>query len=161
MAIPFVPGMEIGLAVMMVFGPKIVLLVYMSTLAALSISFMVGRFIPERIIINFLRELRLHRASGLLAEMEGLGPQQRLEAMLERAPKKFVPFLLNYRYVALVAAINLPGNAVIGGGGGIALMAGLSRLFPLPRFLLAVAIAISPVPLAWLFFGDYFAKSPL
>lgn len=159
MAIPFVPGMEIGLAVMMVFGPKIVLLVYVSTLAAFSLSFMIGRFIPERMLINFLRDIHLNRASELLAGMEGLDPQQRLQVMLQRSPKIFVPFLLKYRYLALVAAINLPGNVVIGGGGGIALMAGLSRLFSPPMFLLTTAIAISPLPLAWLFFGGYFIET--
>jgi len=55
--------------------------------------------------------------------------------------------LLRYRYVALAVAINTPGNVILGGGGGLALMAGLSRLFsPLP-FLLTVLIAVLPVPL--------------
>lgn len=153
MAIPFVPGMEIGLAVMMMFGPKIVLLVYVSTLAAFGLSFMVGRIIPERVLINLLRDLRLHRVSSLLAEIEGLNPQERLKVMLERAPKKIAPFLLRYRYLALFVVINLPGNIVIGGGGGIALMAGLSRFFSPALFLLTTAIAISPLPLVWLMFG--------
>lgn len=158
MATPFVPGMEIGLAVMMVFGPQIVLLVYLSTLVAFGLSFSVGRFIPERILVNFFHDLHLDRVSDLLADMEGLDPQQRLNIMLERAPKKIIPLLLQYRYLALVVAINLPGNFVIGGGGGIALVAGLSRLFSPASFLLATAIAISPLPVMWLMFGEAFSK---
>ena len=50
MSIPFVPGAEIGLAALMILGPKIAIFVY---LAALSLSFVVGRFIPGRILINF------------------------------------------------------------------------------------------------------------
>jgi hypothetical protein len=55
-------------------------------------------------------------------------------------------------------AINLPGNIVIGGGGGIALMAGLSRLFSPSGFVVTVAIATLPIPLAWLIFGENFAE---
>ncbi len=160
MAIPFVPGVEIGLAVLMILGPKIAALVYLCTLAALSLSFIVGRLIPERMLINFLRDLRFHKTSRLLAQLEGLDSQQRLSLMLDRSPKRFIPLLLRYRYLALMAAVNLPGNIVIGGGGGIALMAGLSRLFSPSVFILTVAIAISPVPLAWLMFGENLAEWP-
>jgi hypothetical protein len=44
-------------------------------------------------------------------------------------------------------ALNLPGNTLLGGGGGIALMAGLSGLYPMPAYLTTVAIAVAPVPL--------------
>ena len=160
-AIPFVPGVEIGLAVLMILGPKITGLVYVCTLAALCLSFAIGRFIPERALISFLNDLHLRKASRLLSELEGLSPQQRLQVMLEKSPKKIVPFLLKYRYLALMVAINLPGNIVIGGGGGIALMAGLSRLFSPPWFLVAIALAIAPIPLAWVMFGDHLADWPI
>ena len=56
---------------------------------------------------------------------------------MESAPTRLLPFLLRYRYVALALAFNLPGNAVLGGGGGIAMMAGLSgiiwRIAPSPK----------------------------
>ena len=42
MAIPFVPGAEIGLGLMMVLGPKIAPLVFLCTLVSLFFSFMVG-----------------------------------------------------------------------------------------------------------------------
>ena len=156
MSIPFVPGAEIGLAVLMIFGPKIAVFVYLATLGALSLSFGVGRFIPERILINFFHDLHCHRLSNLLAEFEGLDSQQRLKLMLARSPKRLVPYLLKYRYLALFLAINMPGNVVIGGGGGIALLAGLSRLFTPSRYFLTIAIAVSPIPLAVLIFGEKF-----
>jgi len=158
MAIPFVPGAEIGVAVLIILGPKIAVLVYLCTVAALSLSFLVGRLVPERTLIGFLRDLRFHKASRTLAEVEGLDSQNRLSLMLDRSPKRFVPLLLRYRYLALIVAINLPGNIVIGGGGGIALMAGLSRLFSPSGFVVTVAIATLPIPLAWLIFGENIAE---
>lgn len=160
LAVPFVPGAEIGLAVMMLLGPKIAGLVYVCTLAALTLSFTIGRFIPERIIVNFLHDLHWQRAGSLLGELEGLDSDERLRVLVRHSPRKLVPYLLRYRYLALMAAINLPGNIIIGGGGGIALVAGLSRLFKPVWFIAAVAVAVSPVPLAWFVFGGNFSTSP-
>ena len=161
MAIPFVPGAEIGLGVMMILGPKIVPLVYFCTLVSLFLSFVAGRLIPSKFLIKFLHDLHLRKASLLLIELEGLSPQKRFDLLIERSPKKFVPFLLKYRYLALLVAINLPGNIVVGGGGGIALSAGMSRLFTLPLFLLTVAVAVSPIPLLLIIFGANFSDWPV
>ena len=161
MAIPFVPGAEIGLGVMMILGPKIVPLVYLCTLVSLFLSFMVGRLAPDKSLINFLHSLHLRKASFLLSELEGLDSQQRFDLLIERSPKKFVPFLLKYRYLALLVVINTPGNIVIGGGGGIAMSAGMSRLFAPPLFLLTIAIAVSPIPLFLIIFGANFADWPV
>jgi hypothetical protein len=60
---------------------------------------------------------------------------------------------LRYRYVALALAVNTPGNSVIGGGGGIMMIAGLSGLFTPAATFLTVAVAVSPVPLAMMFLG--------
>lgn len=57
MMLPFVPGVEIGVALMVVFGPPIVPLVYGSTLVALSVSFLAGRLIPQHAIIHAFKVL--------------------------------------------------------------------------------------------------------
>jgi hypothetical protein len=147
MMLPFVPGIEIGLALMALFGARIVPLVYGATVLALCLSFIVGRLVPQATIVEALRLLRLHRASALLEGLAPLGAQQRLEFLLERGPARAVPYLLRHRYLALAVALNLPGNALVGGGGGICLAAGFVRLFTLPRFLLTVAVAVSPLPI--------------
>ena len=67
---------------------------------------------------------------------------------MDHAPRRLVPFSICHRYLAIAFAFNLPGNALIGGGGGIALLAGLSGLFSLSGYLIAVCIAVLPVPLA-------------
>jgi hypothetical protein len=43
--------------------------------------------------------------------------------------------------------LNLPGNALLGGGGGIGLIIGMSRLIPFHKYLLLIAVAVAPVPL--------------
>ncbi|MDX1604801.1 MAG: hypothetical protein R3202_01340 [Candidatus Competibacterales bacterium] len=154
MAFPFVPGVEIGLGLIAMFGPPIVFLVYCCTVAALSLSFLVGRLIPEKVLVRLLGDLRLHRTSRLLAQLETLDTEQRLRLLLSRAPTRWVPGLIRWRYVAIALAFNLPGNVIIGGGGGIAMMAGMSRLFDPVKFLLTVLIAVSPVPLFVLLLGD-------
>lgn len=159
MAIPFVPGAEIGLAVMMILGPEIAPLVYLCTLASLSLSFIVGRYIPEKALINLAHDLHLRKASQLGSELEKLDGQQRLKLILSRSPKKLIPILLKYRYLALLVAINMPGNIVI--GGGIALMAGMSRIFSAPLYLLTIAIAVAPIPLLLVLFGENFTQWPL
>jgi hypothetical protein len=152
MAIPFMPGIEIGLAVMILLGSKGALLIYLSTVLALSISFVIGRMTPPHLIKQLLNWFHLYQASALVAQLEPLDQQQRLKLLYEKAPSKLVPFLLRHRYLAIVAILNLPGNALIGGGGGIGVIAGMSKIFPFFAFISIVAVATAPVPL-FFFFG--------
>lgn len=161
MAIPFVPGVEVGLALMMIFGPKIVPLVFVCTLTSLCLAYLIGRLVPESSIAQFLREMRLARAANYLAGFEGLTPEQRVVRLTERTPQKWLPWLVRHRYVTLLLAINLPGNMVLGGGGGLAMMAGMSRVFSPFAFVLVVAVAISPIPVLLLLFGDSMASWPI
>lgn len=153
MAVPFVPGVEIGLAMIAMLGVKIVPLVYCATLFGLSLSFLIGRFIPFSTLASGARLLRFHRVGALLDSIEPLPAEMKLAFLTERAPNRLIPLLLRHRYVALVVLFNVPGNFLIGGGGGIALVAGLSRLFSIPAFLATVALAVSPVPLLLLLLG--------
>ena len=65
-AVPFVPGVEIGVALIGVFGPPIVFLVYLCTLTGLALSFLIGRLIPARFLIVLFDSFKLHRLGGLL-----------------------------------------------------------------------------------------------
>ena len=150
LALPFVPGIEVGLAIMMIFDTEGIALVYFSTLAALTLSFGVGRLTPPGALARLLGWLHLARGRALVEQMQPLSPADKLELLVESAPARIVPYLLRHRYLAVAAAFNIPGNFLIGGGGGIALAAGLSGLFRFPAYLLMVCIAISPVPLALL-----------
>ncbi|MCG6891118.1 MAG: hypothetical protein LJE92_16155 [Gammaproteobacteria bacterium] len=153
LAVPFVPGAEIGIGLMAMLGPPIALLVYLCTVSGLCIAFVLGRLLPLSVLANFSRDIKLERTSRLLREIEPMSKQQRLALLVDRAPKRFIPLLLRYRYLALAVALNIPGNYLIGGGGGIALFAGVSRLYSVSAYLLTIALAVAPVPLAVFFFG--------
>jgi hypothetical protein len=150
MAIPFVPGIELGLALMVMLGSQGVVLVYLCTLLSLSLSFALGRLISLKALARFLEWLHLHKARDLILRLEPLSPQERVDVLLQTAPSKIVPFLLEHRYLMIALILNLPGNALIGGGGGIGLIAGMSKLYSFPRYLLLVSLAITPLPLLFL-----------
>lgn len=154
MMLPFVPGAEIGLGLLVMFGPKIAPLVYAGTVVALMLAFLLGRLVPQQTIIEIFETLHLRRAGALLRRLEPLDGHERLQSLLQNASTRIVPYLLRHRFLALAVALNLPGNVVIGGGGGICLVAGFSRLFTLPGYALTVAIAVAPVPLAILVTGS-------
>ncbi|RED48554.1 hypothetical protein [Aestuariispira insulae] len=127
-AIPFVPGLELGLAIIMLFDWQGLVLVYFSTLFGLVLAFMVGRLTPV--------------PSSLAAYEAG---QKQLFGRL-------APLLIRYRYLAVALLLNMPGNSVLGGGGGIALACGVSRRCSWPGFLLTIILATAPVPVM-LWFG--------
>jgi len=146
-ALPFVPGAEIGFALLMMFGARIAFLVYLSMVGALTLGFLAGRLLPEGGIARVFDFLGLTKARDLMRQMDGRGPEERLELLLAKAPTRIAPTLLRHRYLALLVLFNLPGNSAIGGGGGIAFIAGMSGLFTLPRYLASVAVAVAPFPL--------------
>jgi len=153
LALPFVPGAEIGIAMLTAFGAAIAPLVYAATVCAMMLAYLVGRLLPIRALARLLTFLRMRRAAELVERAAPLSREARLAMLLEGAPPRTLALALRYRYAALALAVNVPGNAVIGGGGGIMMMAGLSGIFaPLPT-VLAVMLAVSPVPLAVMLFG--------
>lgn len=151
MAAPFVPGVELGLALMMLLGTRGIVLIYVCTLIALATGFALGRAFPARLLVSFLRWLHLTRAAALLQELDATTPEKRLEFLAENLSSQAVTALLRHRYLLLALMLNLPGNTVIGGGGGIAMMAGVSRLYSFPKYLLLIAVAILPGPLLVMF----------
>lgn len=156
LAIPFVPGAEIGIAMLTAFGPRIAPLIYVCTVAAMMLAFTVGRYLPADRLESLLRALRMRRAAALVAQLAALPPDERLAFLMGERPNSVRALGLRYRYVALALAVNIPGNSIIGGGGGIMVMAGLSGIFSPVATFVTVAIAVSPVPLAVLFFGLQF-----
>lgn len=148
MTLPFMPGIEVGLTLMLFLGGKGVVLVYVCTLIALSISYVIGRKFPPKLVARLLGWLYLNKARDLVLEMEGMPHNQRISFLQKKAPTKIAPHLLKHRYLAIACLLNLPCNALIGGGGGIALVSGMSGIITYPRYLLLIAVAISPVPIA-------------
>ncbi len=145
LAFPFVPGLELGLLMMSMFGREGALVVYAATVLGLNLAFVVGRWLPrprlgEGIAASSVRE-------------DAAAPSASLDDMLgrlavgRRLPRRLLGLVSRYRYLAVAVLLNLPGNSALGGGGGIALACGLGRLLRWPGFLLATALATLPVPL--------------
>ncbi|MDF1727647.1 MAG: hypothetical protein P1U53_07855 [Sulfitobacter sp.] len=153
LAMPFVPGAEIGIALLAGFGAAIAPLIYVCTVAAMMLAFTIGRFLPISVLERVLQVLRMRRAADLVARAAPLSKDDRLAMLLEGQSKRVLRLALKYRYVAMAVAVNTPGNSIIGGGGGIMIIAGLSGIFtPLSTFL-TIILAVSPVPLAVIFLG--------
>lgn len=154
MAMPFVPGIEISLALLATFGSDVAMVLYAATVVALTFSYLIGRLLPVRLIAVLFGAIGLHRAENLVLHLKPMSREQRLETLISHAPKRIVPMLLKHRYIAVAVMLNVPGNAIIGGGGGIALLAGISGLFTFPRYLAVVSLAVLPVPLAIMLMGS-------
>lgn len=145
LALPFVPGVELGLLIMIFFGRDGVIAAYLATIGGLCLAYGTAWMLPDQIASKWMARL------GLSAAAED--PGAAINAMVANAKLtgklagKFAAFLLDHRYLTLAACLNLPGNSMLGGGGGIAFLSGLSGQFHWRRFILTVALATSPIPL--------------
>jgi len=149
-AIPFVPGVEIGLSLMMIRGPDIAPVVYLATVLGLVLAFLAGRYLSYDWLHRVFMDLHMKRAYKFIEKIKTADRLQRLDMLRSALPGWARGVAINFRYVTLALLINLPGNSLIGGGGGICMMAGLSRLFKPWVVILTIALAVLPVPaLVW------------
>jgi hypothetical protein len=151
LSLPFVPGVELGVLLMCVFGKEGIVFVYFATVAGLSLAFLLGRLLPKDWAESRLQKLGFSRDRD--------NPDDGIEGMLDTLTRnsrfrqsRFWSFLSRYRYLTIAVLFNIPGNYLIGGGGGISLACGISRRISWKWFLLTVVLAVSPVPLL-AFFG--------
>ena len=147
MILPFMPAIELGLVLLAMLNIQGVLMLYLVTVVALMTSYGIGKLIPIEILKRFFDFLHIPKASELLCSAEACDEKEQIDRFIEHAPKRLIPFLLRHRYWVFAVAINTPGNMIIGGAGGIAMMSGLSRLFGFRQFALTILIAVSPLPI--------------
>jgi hypothetical protein len=145
LALPFVPGVEFGLLLMVLFGPEGVIAAYVATIVGLSLAYLVAQTVPKRIALRWMNRLGLSDAAN--------NPEDAIDAIVVGRSAAHGPaarsgnFLLSHRHLALALCLNLPGNSVLGGGGGIAALCGLSRQFHWCRYVLTLIVATAPLPL--------------
>jgi len=151
LSLPFVPGVELGVLLMCVFGKLGIVFVYFATVGGLTLAFLMGRLLPKEWIESRLEKLGFSPTSD--------NPANEINTMLDNLSRngKFCQsrlrsFLIKYRYLTIAVLFNTPGNYLIGGGGGISLACGISRSISWKWFLFTVVLAVSPVPLL-AFFG--------
>lgn len=151
LGLPFVPSVEMGLLMMAVFGRDGAIAAWLATITGLTLAFAAGRYMPVAWLHHWLER------HGLLPH-HGDQERSRFTVMMERLHLsekrrgRVAAFLLRHRYLLLAALINMPGNSILGGGGGIALVCGFTRFYRWRWFLLTVALASMPIPLL-VFFG--------
>ncbi|WP_419903141.1 hypothetical protein [Kiloniella sp.] len=150
LSVPFVPGIEIGLLIMAAFGKDGVISVYFATIGGLSLAYFFGTSFPQLWekagFINF-------DSSAFSRTDEA--PFSNDKASIPLALKlirSISPWIIRYRYLTLAILINLPGNVVFGGGGGISFISGASRKFKWFWFMSTLVLATLPVPLL-VYFG--------
>ncbi|MFH2132312.1 MAG: hypothetical protein ABIK68_18185 [bacterium] len=150
LAIPFFPGIELAWLVIMLFGKPAVVMIYLLTIVGFGLSFAAGRWFTNSWLL-----------SGFDLQSLIIRFNERTEKITRKISELLPPVViqhkariscLNPRYLVLAVLINLPGNAIIGGGGGIALLCGINRSFSWKGFMLTVSLAVSPLPLL-LYFG--------
>lgn len=143
-AFPFIPGAEMGIAFLVIFGAEVAPVLYIATIAALTLSYSVGRLTPPNTLERFFERIGLRAVARLLRESRQANNPAALNTF--RPLPNWIKGILRFRVLTLAVLINTPGNTLIGGGGGIALTAGSSRFLTFPQFLLAVSIAVAPIP---------------
>ncbi|WP_050932112.1 hypothetical protein [Aestuariivita boseongensis] len=150
-AIPFVPGAEIGFALLLLFGGQVAPLVYFGMVGALILSFVLARLLPAAVFAHFLAWLGLAKAADFVAKLESIPPTERIETLSTVIPSNLGRRLIDHRHLLLAVALNTPGNSLLGGGGGLAFIAGASRLYSFWLYLVVVLCAVAPVPLFFYF----------
>ena len=153
-AIPFVPGIELGIGLLLVKGADAAPGVYIATVAGLCIAFTVGRFVPFRWLHSFAVDLGAPGLARRIEQFHDLPLAERLSTLQSRLPNSLTWLAGRFRYVLLAGLINLPGSAVLGGGGGILMIAGLSRLFAWKWAYVTIALSVLPIPLVVWVFGE-------
>ncbi len=146
LAIPFMPGIEVGIALLLLNGAQIAPFVYAATVAGLMMAFLIGRCIPLEPLETSLRRIGLRRPPDLLRDMRTTTTADRLGQYRRLLPRWASWIAIDYRYVSLGLLLNVPGTFAIGGGGGILIAVGLSRLFRGWLVLVTLLIATLPVP---------------
>jgi len=147
LSLPFVPGVELGILLMCAFGKEGIVFVYLATIIGLNLAFLMGRIVPKRWVESLFKKLGFFQTSDNRSD--------EVVSMLDNflCNKNWLRnLLLHYRYLVIGILFNMPGSYLIGGGGGISLVCGISRNISFKWFLLTVVLAVSPVPLL-AFFG--------
>lgn len=77
-SLPFVPGIEIAFALLMLRGAELAVPIYMATLAGLTLAFLVGRLVPIETLRRIFLDLHIVRAARLVDRLAPLPPKRRV-----------------------------------------------------------------------------------
>ncbi|SNS86164.1 hypothetical protein [Antarctobacter heliothermus] len=101
LAIPFAPGIEIGLMLLAVEGAWIAPWIYLATIVGLLLAYAAGEWVPYVRLHRILADLRMRRACALLENIHPLSREERVMLLRDHAPKWLRPVISRYRYLVL------------------------------------------------------------
>ncbi len=136
LSIPFFPGVELGILLMCLGGKNGILVIYLFTILGLILSFWIGRSLPERYVKSLLTKRK--------SNPNKLNVDDPVQKMLGA---KLMTLVKKYPYFLIGILLNLPGNFIIGGGGGVAMLSGLNQQITSRYFVFTTALAVLPLPL--------------
>ncbi|MBT8458376.1 MAG: hypothetical protein KJN60_01785 [Boseongicola sp.] len=109
----------------------------------MTLAYTAGTLIPRDRLLSRFSGLGVNRLHDLALQCDNDIPNR-------KPVGRWLCRCLHHRCAALAVVINMPGNTILGGGGGIALAEGLSRLYQPTHFLATVAVAVAPVPITFM-----------
>ena len=154
LALPGVPGLEVAAIIMLVFGEVGIIATWLCGALAFNISFFAGRLVPEARIQRWLTPKKEVDAAKL--PDFAVGQHDAMTLVLER--NRVGRAILRWtgppggwrRYVLIFVLFNMPGNFVLGGGGGIAMFCGTSRDLRWGPYFVTALLAAGVIPgLVW------------
>ena len=135
LSIPFVPGVELGWLLIILVGKSAVFPVYILTVLGLMVSFTIGKKFSQSKITSWLNVAALNKHF-----------EKRMGTVSTRF--NFLKnFIHHYRYLLVMILLNMPGSAIIGGGGGVSFVCGMNKGFSWRGFLLTLLVSVAPVPI--------------
>jgi len=154
LAIPGVPGLEVGLVMMGVFQEVGILAAWLCTIVGLNLAFVAGRKLPRAKIERFLTPKNVPED-----ELPPFARNQHDTMTLVLERNRIGRWVLKWtgppggwrRYVLIAFLFNMPGNFVLGGGGGIGLFCGTSEDLRWRWYFATTVFAAGVFPL--LFYG--------
>lgn len=163
LAIPGVPGLEVGLVMMAVFAEVGILAAWLCTIVGLNLAFLGGRKIPRAKLEKWLKPKDVPE-SELPAFAIGKGDTMTLVFERNKLGRKILKWTGPpggwRRYLLIGLLFNMPGNFIIGGGGGIGLFCGTSDDIKWRWYLLTTTLAAAVIPLM-VYLGLFTAREVL
>jgi hypothetical protein len=145
LSVPFFPGIEIAWVMIFIYGKEAIILLYFLTICGLCLSFGIGRWFEKSWLTTWINipALKKHfseRSLNIRTRLSSLHP--RMAPIIASSQT-----LTKHHYVLLAIIINVPGNTLVGGGGGISFICGMNHRFSWKGFILTLVLAIAPVPI--------------
>lgn len=140
LAIPFVPGTELGWLIIALFGTVGILVAWFSTVIGLALSYWSALLLGRHPVFARLMQRRQAMCDSDPAQL----------ALVARILQRCLRWQERYPCVFVLVTLNVPGNLLIGGGGGIAWLTAVTPGVRFSYFIVTATVGTAVVPLVLL-----------